>query len=218
MLTRERVKAIGLAIVGVALGFALSLAVGTGFTSNTVSDFDADLFASVVPKLQQNQSFTDATETLTQMGAVAVNFGMAFAVGLFGAAVHRKLIFALLVPLTLAGAHAFQNLTIEIVNRDIPTEHVIGHSGGYFSGGVMRVILITAMLATLALPKLQARYVYALALGLGILEGFTRLVLGRHWPLDIVAAMPIGLGIAWAFRSVALTWFSTPTDVLELDY
>lgn len=211
-------KTIGLASVGIALGFALSLAVGMIFTGDTISDFDEDLFTSMVPRLQEYQSLTDASETLTQMGAVTVNFGMAFAVGLFGAAVHRKPIFALLVPLTLAGAHAFQNLTIEIVDRDIPTEHVIGNSGGYFSGGVMRVILITAMLATLALPKLDARYMYGLALGLGILEGFTRLVLGRHWPLDILAAIPIGLGFAWAFRSVALTWFAAPADVLELDY
>ncbi|NNE94514.1 MAG: phosphatase PAP2 family protein, partial [Acidimicrobiales bacterium] len=30
----------------------------------------------------------------------------------------------------------------------------------------------------------------------GVLEGLTRMALGRHWPLDIVAALPIGLVVA----------------------
>lgn len=207
-----------LALTGVAMGFAATLATGLLFRTESVTNFDVELFESIVPRLQEHQWLSDASETLTKMGSIPLDYGMALAIGLFGAVVHRQAVFAILVPMTLAGAHAFQNLTIEIVQRDIPRQYVIGDSGGFFSGGVMRVIIVAAMLLTLAIPRLNSIYVYGIALGLGLLEGFTRLVLGRHWPLDIVIALPIGLGIAWAFRSVAFSWFPPEPKLLELDY
>lgn len=45
------------------------------------------------------------------------------------------------------------------------------------------------------------RYVLDFLVGVavlaGVFEGLTRLALGRHWPLDVAAAVPVGLGVAF---------------------
>ena len=88
----------------------------------------------------------------------------------------------------------FQSVVTVLVDGTTPESPLIqGTAGPYFSGGVLRVLVIFGTAA--ALLGLQKRTVVVIAVVAGSIEGLTRLVLGRHWPLDIVAALPIGLAV-----------------------
>lgn len=72
---------------------------------------------------------------------------------------------------------------------------MVGVAGPYFSGGVFWVTLIAALAAIVF--QRSIRFVVGVGVLAGVFEGLTRLALGRHLPLDVVAAIPVGLGVAF---------------------
>ncbi len=165
---------------------------------------DEAVFEFLVTGLQAIPGLTSVSERLTDIGAVSVNYGMAMALAFFVGLQRRSVLLPSLIAVTFLCGHALQYLTNRIVAGTVPTEHVIGAAGSYFSGGVMRVVLLAGMAATLALPRHRDALVWKLAIVLGLVEAITRLALGRHWPIDLFASFPIGLGIVWIFRQLAL--------------
>ncbi len=131
------------------------------------------------------------------------SYAMMTIAGLLVAFERRRFGVAGLMVASILGAHLFQRIVIKLVDGTIPEgPDVIGSAGPYFSGGVQRVIIVFGVLATLLAPRFSwtSRTIYSIAIGTGIFEGFTRLVLGRHWPFDLLAAFPIGLAILVIFR------------------
>lgn len=196
----------------VTLGFAVAVGVGLFSLIDAVKDIDTAILEAVVPWLQDVPGLTRLSERLTDIGAIPLNYLMALALAVIAGFRHRHLVPAALVFGCLFGSHVFQNLTNRLVKGSVPTIEVIGAAGPYFSGGVMRVIILTGMVATIALPREHDRWVWRLAVLLGLVEALTRLVLGRHWPFDLVAAFPVGLGLLYIFRVLYNPWRPlTPT-------
>jgi membrane-associated phospholipid phosphatase len=185
-------------------GFAATVLLGKLSLIDAVKRVDEAVFDACVGFLQSIPGLTSVSERLTDIGAIPVNVGMALGLAFFVCLQRRNVVVPGLVLGTFIGSHALQNLTNRLVDGHPPTDRVIGAAGPYFSGGVMRVIVLTGMAATLALPRSFDRWVWRLAVFLGVIEAITRLALGRHWPIDLVASFPIGLGIVWLFRQVTL--------------
>ncbi len=196
--------------VGLVLGFVVTVGVGKLSLLGSVKTVDEAAFLSVVESLQSVPGLTGFSEVLTDLGAIPINVGMALGLALMAGLQRPSSRLGVLVVAALFSALVFQNLTNRVVDGFAPTEFVIGDAGPYFSGGVVRVILLTGMAATLALPRERGRWVWRLAIAMGMLEATTRLVLGRHWPFDLLAAFPVGLAFLWGFRHLALRL--TPTD------
>ncbi len=171
---------------------AVALAVGWFSVLGPVKRADVAVFDAVVPLLQDIPFLVSVSEVVTRMGAVPVNYGMVMALAAFVTVQTRLAARGLALIGIFECGHMIQWLSIELIDGSVPTEHLIGTGGPYFSGGVLRVMLICGFIFRLARPDMEMRERLKLATVAGVIEGITRLVLGRHWPIDIVAALPIG--------------------------
>lgn len=191
-----------------AIGVAVALVLGTlafGFFSllDPVKDIDAAAYRGSLSALQAIPGAIPFSEFVTQLGSIPANYGMSMG-GAFVVWLQRRKI---AIPLLIVGTHlatiALQKLTIGVVDGMIPVDdRIVGAAGPYYSGGVARVIVLAGILAsaTLVRSAKSDRLVWQLAIGLGVIEALTRLALGRHWPIDLVASFPIGLTTVWLFR------------------
>lgn len=175
------VQALLRSVLLVLLGFAVAVGVGLFSLIDVVKDIDTAILEAVVPRLQDVPGLSALSKRLTDIGAIPINYLMALVLAVVAGLRHRHLVPAALVFGCLFGGHVFQNLTNRVVKGSVPAIEVIGAAGPYFSGGVMRVIILTGMAATIALPHEHDRWVWRLAVLLGMVEAFTRLALGRHW-------------------------------------
>ncbi len=187
--------------------FSVTLVLGEASLFTEVKLVDKALFDSIVPAIQSIPGVIEVSTHLTKMGSIPVNYGMALGIGFYSGLQRRSYYLPPAVVGSLFVGHVFQLLVHRIVQGYAPTEFALGGTAGpFFSGGVMRVTLMVGIAATLALPPSKDRVVWTLAVGFGVVEGFTRLALGRHWPLDIVAGFPVGLGLLWLFRQAVDHW------------
>lgn len=172
----------------------VSVAVGKVFAWSPVQNWHDATFDSIVDSLQSIPLLLGASGFLTDAGHTTVNFLMLLALAVVALVVKKTA--ALPWLLTLAAVafflRPFQSLITVMVDGTTPQSSLIeGTAGPYFSGGVFRVTVIFGVGA--ALLGLSKGSILLVALVAGSLEGLTRMVLGRHWPLDIVASVPIGL-------------------------
>ncbi len=210
------------------VGAAVALVVGTlalGFFSllDPVKEVDAAVYRASVSVLQAIPGSIPASEFLTQLGSIPVNYGMALG-GAFAVWLQRrKIAVPILIVATLLATHVLQKITISVVDGVIPVDdRIIGAAGPYYSGGVARVVVLAGIIASACLVRSAKsdRLVWQLAIGLGVVEALTRLVLGRHWPIDLIASFPIGLITVWLFRQVQ-EWIETMSPAVndaELDW
>jgi hypothetical protein len=182
---------------GVLLMLVTSL-VGRILRIGPLREWHESSFTAIVEALQQNAAVVDASTWLTDLGHINLNYVMLAALGVCAWLRPRCDTRAWLIGLLVTAMilRPFQGTVSRLVDGSTPDSPlVIGVAGPYFSGGVFRVTLIAA-LAGLVFHR-SSRFVVGFAVLAGVFEGLTRLVLGRHWPLDIVAAVPIGLGAAF---------------------
>jgi membrane-associated phospholipid phosphatase len=111
----------------------------------------------------------------------------------------------------LGGASSLSNLASSLLKLAFARArpHVIDHldpqtSFSYPSGHATSAAAVYLMLAALAPPRWRAA-AWALAAGMIILNGFSRIMLGVHWASDIVGGTMLGtsfalLGSWWAAR------------------
>ncbi len=192
----------------------VTIVAGKFSLSGSVKSVDVRLFDAIVPWLQAIPGLSSFCERATLLGAIPISYAMITIGGLIVAFQRRRFGVAGLMVAALLGAHAFQRVIIRLVDGTIPDgPDVIGNAGPYFSGGTQRVIVVFGVLASMLAPRLgwSIRTIYGIAISAGLFEGMTRLVLGRHWPFDLLAAFPIGLAIVMIFR-LALPVMEDLTD------
>ncbi len=205
-------------VVLVGLLLAGTVAAGKFSLLGPVKDIDVSLFNASVPALQTVPGLSEFSRWATFLGAVPITYAMMTIAGLLVVFERRQFGVAGLMVSSILGAHILQRIVIRLVDGTIPEgPDVIGSAGPYFSGGVQRVIIVFGVLATLAAPRFSwsSRTIYGIAIGAGAFEGLTRLVLGRHWPFDIIAAFPIGLAILLIFRNALAILESSSESSLQ---
>ncbi len=208
-----------LRLVGLAcLLLIVTIVVGKLSLTGPVKSVDVRLFAFLVPRLQSIPGLSGFCEWATLLGAIPVDYAMITIAGLIVAFQRRRFGVAGLMVASILGANVFQKIVIRLVDGTIPDgPEVIGNAGPYFSGGVQRVIIVFGVLATIAAPRFNwsSRTIYSIAIVAGVFEGLTRLVLGRHWPVDLLAAFPIGIAILMIFRQALKILESTGESSLH---
>lgn len=181
-------------------GFVGVLGFGKVTLLGPVKKVDEAALDAVVPWLQSIPGMVSFSEVGTDLGAIPINFFMLLFLSAAAVVRYRHLVPAVLVLLFGFGAHGLQKVTNKVVEGTVPTRDVIGSAGPYFSGGVMRVILLAGFALTFLLPARHQRLVWTGAALFGLFEAVTRLALGRHWPIDLLSSFPIGLGLMYLFR------------------
>lgn len=186
-----------LAVTAGAIIFGLLTVTGPGESINR------DSFEPVVDALNAIPGLGSFSEVVTDAGKLRLDqfmlLALAFAAGF--KLEKRGLTWSAICVAAAFGLRYFQSLVTNVVGSTDPDDFagsadlVVGTAGPYFSGGVFRVVVIVGL--ALAMIGLSRRQVFSIAAVGGILEGVTRMALGRHWLLDTIAAVPIGLGVLW---------------------
>ncbi len=191
---RSEFLTLGIAGLGT---LAASVLIGLLLQVGVVRTWHESTFDPIAEWLQTSSFVVDVSEVLTDLGHFTVNYLMLAALAVlawlrFG---RGAISWWVGLALTAVALRPFQSLVSRLVDGSSPASPaVIGTSGPYFSGGVFRVVVIAAL--TGMILQLRSRTVLVFAALAGVVEGLTRMALGRHWPLDIVAAIPIGLVVA----------------------
>lgn len=191
---------------GRTIGRALMVAnvavlAGILFGQLTMTSFGAPinegLFEPFAATLSAIPGMVRVSSILTDIGKLTVNYGMAFGVGFFLYLSRRDWKLPVFVVAVMVGLHGFQSVVTRIVDSSTPSgEYVIGTPGPYLSGGVLRVLVLAGLFAVLAgRSRVDA---YRIAAVLAAVEAITRMALGRHWPFDILASIPLGYALLWS--------------------
>ena len=119
---------------------------------------------------------------------------------------------------TILTAWGFANLAKELTRRarpvlDNPIEHVHGYS--FPSGHAANTAAMTTALVVLVWPVLRSRGLKVAAVGgavsLTVLTALDRVLLGAHYPSDVLAGSILGVGLVLASYLAYRGW-SPPSD------
>ncbi len=193
---RTVIGALGRLGVEAVIGVAIILALGALTHLSPVRSIDEAVHEPLVSTLQQGDRLVSISRWLTDMGARDLVFGLTGLLAIAVTLARRSLLHGVLVVATMASTHAVQWLVITVIDGSVPTEYVIGMAGPYYSGGVVRIMVLVGMASAAVAAARQrhpGRITVVVTLAFGLTEGLTRLVLGRHWPFDVIAAVAIGL-------------------------
>ena len=191
------------------LGLFLLLAAAVASSWSVLADLDRSLGHAIVGHPSWLVSPADTLGLATRdVGTGAV---VAIAVALLWWP-HR--LWAQWLLWSAVGGFALQNIVKELVGRERPSWSESAFqpltasfpSGHAMSGITMWVVLGVILLVAPVGGRLP-RVIGALALAIGILMGPSRLVLGVHWPTDILGGWLLG-GAVVCGAAAAVRWFA----------
>jgi undecaprenyl-diphosphatase len=191
-------------VILLALVILLGIAVTTGITENP----DRALMKAIAFRVGTTpDSFIEAAQWITWTGDAAQRTVLAFA--LAGMLVWRRLhrsALVLIVAVPLAGVSS--SLLKEVFARERP--EIVPHldlvtSLSYPSGHAVNAMSVL-LLGALLLARSKRGVWVALALSGAAIIGLSRLVLGVHYPTDIVGGWMLGAAAALIAWRIALVW------------
>jgi membrane-associated phospholipid phosphatase len=148
--------------------------------------------------LVQNDLAIRAMAAVTGIGAIAAT-GFVIALLAAGVGYNYRSLRLLLVPVVAyVVALQSQRLVDRLDDRSKPPLDLsVGIPGGYPSGGTVRVVLVVGLLAVVFAQlwrrEEDVRLLGAVWGALAWTEIASRAVLGRHWPLDLIAGLVMGV-------------------------
>jgi membrane-associated phospholipid phosphatase len=113
----------------------------------------------------------------------------------------------------LAGAMIENGIKI-LVGRPRPSGFSFGFPSGHTGAAATFAIIVVYIVSRERLPALPRHVLQALALVVMVLVGWARIVLGAHWPTDVLGGFLFGAGCAAAaawWESVRLAAAGRPT-------
>jgi membrane-associated PAP2 superfamily phosphatase len=158
--------------------------------------------------VRDHPAIVDVARALTGLGTPPLLFGASVVIGVVLVATRRLRAGVLIVTAT-SGAWLVNDVLKYLVGRDRPTltDPVSTASGASFpSGHAMVSAAAYGALLVLVLPHVppaRRRLTVASVAALVVVIGSTRVVLGVHWPTDVLGGFV--LGIAWLALCVHVT-------------
>ncbi|WP_245409577.1 phosphatase PAP2 family protein [Allosphingosinicella vermicomposti] len=175
-----------LAVTGISLALFLAMLLAGG--SGWRWDEGVYLFLYGDPRLAAPARF------VTELGGWKMLVPAAFlgSAALFAA--HRRRDAAILLAMTMGG-RLLVWLMKEVVARPRPAleDHLVAVGSASFPSGHGANGLITWLALALLIPRKSRAVAITAALILAFLIGLSRVVLGVHWPSDVIAGWAIGL-------------------------
>ncbi len=164
------------------------------------STFDPALLARFYAG--ENAGLAGAAKLLTHFGGFAA-LTLVLAAAALWLATRKQWRSALTLLAIVMGGRALVALQKTVTARERPAEPdqlVLVHSLSFPSGHAANATITFLAIALFLAPR---RIAIAVALGLAFLIGLSRLVLGVHWPSDVVGGWAFGL--AWTLALVRIT-------------
>jgi undecaprenyl-diphosphatase len=152
----------------------------------------------------QQGALVSAARLLTTLGGWSIVLGIA-AVAAMWLMIRRRGREALILCVLMVSERGLVELLKEAFDRARPDPHghlVVVNSMAYPSGHAANAMALGLGLALLAAPKRGRGAAIAAGIAFAVLVGGTRLVLGVHWPSDVVGGW--ALGAAWTILLVRL--------------
>ena len=152
----------------------------------------------------QREALGPAARLVTTLGDLWLLL-IAAGLGALAAAARRDLrATALIVGITLSvrAIVELQKIGFDRARPDPAGHETAVHSMAYPSGHAADAMAVWLALALLAAPPSWRRPAVAAALAIAVLVGLSRLVLGVHWPSDVIGGW--AFGAAWALLALRL--------------
>jgi undecaprenyl-diphosphatase len=196
---------VGLVSVVVVLTLTTRVRHGGGFNR-----FDWQLLRDF--RTHRSPLLVGASRVLADIGSIGTLLVVAAAVGVL---LHRRGLHPILCAVPLAsllvaggfvqimkvaidrtGPHAYYNFT-----TDAPGSFPSGHSADTTAVCIGLAIVVVAALVRRPAERVA---VFGVALAFSVAVGLSRVILGVHWPTDVMAGWAVGLGTAVAVGMLAV--------------
>ena len=188
----------------------LAIFILSGVLGGPVNSFDTAASGWMADLRHSHPQLTSLTAILTQLGSIYATLGLGLLVSALLAA-RREFPKASL----LAGTVVFERLSVDglklLIGRPRPDLDLpfMPGSASFPSGHSANSMAVFVAVALIAVPPAWRRSALAAAIGLSILVGLTRIILGVHWPSDVIGGwawglIVVGLAMAAGRRSGAI--------------
>ena len=190
------------AAAGLVLTVMLLL-VGQATSLRVVGEFDSRLLDAVVGvRAGWAVSVARGASALADYAVVAIVAATAAGVGRWRSGTWRL---AWLVAVSLGGSFVIAGVVKVLTERARPVGALVETTSASFpSGHTVRAMALYGLLAWILVPypSRRSRVLAALAASAGLLSAASRVVLGAHWPTDVIAG--VVLGVVWLAVTVRI--------------
>lgn len=204
VLTRllSRFSTVTLFVAGFATTIPLAFIPALLLRLNAVRAWDESLYQHATTS--RDARLSKLSENITEIGSITATGFLAIIVGLIFAYHYRSAIPLVMGPLAWFVSIRAQRLIDSWDGREHPPiSSAIGDPGGYPSGGTLRVMLVLGILGALLMLSWHSRRERMVICGVvGLLTGLeaaSRLILGRHWPMDLLSGVAVAATLLLAF-------------------
>lgn len=187
-------RPIGFVVIAVAVLLWLVL----GLLGGATNRFDSRLVLALGSQRSAEPALTHAALALTTLGGATATLSLGLAAAVALAARGRPLAAAQLSAVILSGRLLVDLLKL-VFDRARPgfeAHPVLVHSASFPSGHSANSMITFLAVALFLAPAAHRPIAVVAAVGASLVVGATRVVLGVHWPSDVLAGWLLGL--AWA--------------------
>lgn len=182
----------------VVVGLALLISADWG----PLVDFDRGVLAAVRRWALQNDWAVQASHVLADLGSLRVAAWVAVA-GVLLLLARRRYWQALTLGLLAVLAPLVTNLIKPLVARERPiwdlylaTEDTLSYPSGHATGGIAVYVAVGVAVGSLLRSRVSGAFVVFTFTLLGIAIGLSRMVLGVHFPSDVVGGWSVAIAFA----------------------
>jgi len=179
--------------IGTLTALLMVLVITVGWSGGASSAFDRTLIQQAMAVRADSPGLAAAATIVTALGGAAVTLSLML-VAAVALLLRRQPHRALWLILTVLGERALVNGLKAWMGRPRPVDGAFDVSSMAFpSGHAAHSMTVFVMVALLLVPQPYRRPAVVVAIACSLVVGLTRLLLGVHWPSDVLAGWAVGL-------------------------